>query len=39
MYSVEARKKYAELIKTATESLAPLFNIELPKEEEPTKEF
>lgn len=29
MYSTEVRQKYAELLKTATEVLAPLFGIDV----------
>lgn len=29
MYSTEARQKYAELLKTATETLAPLFSVKV----------
>jgi hypothetical protein len=31
MYSADVRKKYEELIKEATEKLASLFNVEMPK--------
>jgi hypothetical protein len=31
MYSTEARKKYAELLKTATETLAPVFGVKVEK--------
>lgn len=29
MYSAEVRNSYAELLKTATEALAPLFDVEM----------
>jgi len=33
MYSAEARNKYAELLKTATEALAPLFGVDVEQED------
>lgn len=37
MYSTEARKKYSELLKTATETLAPVFGVDVDKSEVPTE--
>ena len=35
MYSTEATNKYAELLKTATETLAPLFSVDVDATEAP----
>jgi hypothetical protein len=37
MYSTEARKEYAELLKTATEALAPLFGVQVETSKQETK--
>jgi hypothetical protein len=38
MYSTQTRKKYAELLKTATDKLAELYGVDVSSDKDPPKE-